>query len=445
MSTKPRIEEFSQAAAAGNAAAQFNMGLWCLRQEGSGPFPAPACEWFSKSARQGFAPAQTMMGRVNLGFPGGRRDVDAARSWFLKAADQGFAEGLYQLAELSVATGDTAGHYEEARGWLEKAGAASHPLALCQLAYLHDEGIGGAADPGKAIALYQEAARQGMPRAWNQLASCFATGHGFEKDAVKALAAYGRAAERLYPGAAQAQARLEAGLTNAGRASAAALSEESLTSERPAADRFLKRPACTPEVLSESPRIALLRNLFTRTECQHLIATARPHLEPSRVVSEAGQNVLDHKRSSWEMRFYPESKDMLVWIYERRLARLSETRVEQGEPLMILRYEPGQEYQPHVDFFDQDLPAHRKRIEEGGQRVLTMLTYLCDVEAGGGTEFPELDLTVQPEPGTTLAFYNVLPDGRVDPRTLHAGLPVETGVKWLATRWIRDRDWVERR
>ncbi len=444
MRNKPQLEKFSQAAEAGNPVAQFNLGLWHLRQPGSGPFPEQAREWFLKAAHQGFAPAQTMVGKMRLGFPGGERDVDAARDWFSKAADQGFTEAYYQLAELSVASGAEADNYRLARAWLEKASAAEHALAMCQLAYLLDEGIGGAADPAGAIKLYQRAARLGMPRAWNQLGRCFETGHGLSSSRERAIAAYRRAAERGYPGAADASTRLEAGETAAGRESPADLSDDALTNAG-IVNPSKPRPECIPEVLSDSPRIALLRDLFTPTECQHLIAAAKPYLEPSRVVSDAGQEILDHNRSSWEMRFYPEAKDMLVWIYERRLARVSETRPEQGEALLVLRYQPGQEYRTHVDFFDPDLPGQRAHIDTSGQRMLTMLTYLAEVEEGGGTEFPELGITVAPQAGTALVFYNVMPDGQVDRRTLHAGLPVKAGIKWLATRWIRDRDWVDPR
>lgn len=445
MSNDPQIEKFRSAAESGNPAAQFNMGLWHMRQPGAGPFPPPAQDWFAKSAQAGFAAAQTMLGRIQLGYPGSPRDTDAARQWFLRAAEQGFAEASFQLAELAVATGDDDAHYSEARDWLEMAIEIDHPGAMCQLAYLLEEGIGGAADCGRAIALYQQAASAGVARAWNQIAHYFRIGHGCRADGAMALAAFRRAAKKGYPNADKAADDVDRELDKAQKERAEALSDDDLLAAQARSGEFKPRPQCVPEVLSEAPRIAVLRNLFTAPECQHLIATSRPFLEPSRVVSQEGRNVKDDKRTSWEMRFYPESKDMLIWIYERRLARISETRAAQGEPLMILRYEAGQEYQTHVDFFDAELPGQKALIEANGQRVLTMLTYLSAVEAGGGTEFPELGITVEPDPGSTLAFYNVMPGGQPDPRTLHAGLPVQRGVKWLATRWVRDRDWVDSR
>lgn len=441
MKNDPLPEQYRIAAEAGNPAAQFNVGLWHLRRPDAGPFPPAAQQWFRRAAEAGFAPAQTMLGRMYLGYPGGSRDVGAARAWFKKAAEQDFAEACHQLAELCVASGEDEACYVEARGWLEKANTLKHPLAMCQLAYLLDEGIGGARDGLRALTLYQQAARAGVPRAWNQLARYFAIGHGFKQDPRRAVAAYQRAARGNYPGADAAAAHIAGQLGTDELAAAAGMDDEQVGAAVAEAQRITQRPDCAPEVLSTDPRIAVLRGLFLPTECQHLISISQPHLQPSMVVSEEGKNVPHEMRTSWEMRYEPAFKDMLVWIYERRLARLSNTRPEQGEPLLILRYQPGQQYRTHVDYFDPHLPGQKQVIDETGQRFLTMLTYLCDVEAGGGTEFPKLGIRVEPEQGMTLAFHNVTTDGQPDPRTKHAGLPVEAGVKWLATRWVRDRDW----
>ena len=43
-----------------------------------------------------------------------------------------------------------------------------------------------------------------------------------------------------------------------------------------------------------------------------------------------------------------------------------------------------------------------------------------------------------PRPGAALAFRNVLADGTTDEDSLHAGLPVRRGEKWIATLWIRE-------
>jgi prolyl 4-hydroxylase len=99
------------------------------------------------------------------------------------------------------------------------------------------------------------------------------------------------------------------------------------------------------------------------------------------------------------------------------------------------RYQVGQEYKQHRDYFTDS--------KHTAQRLVTVFAYLNDVEAGGNTAFPILGVSVRPERGKAVRFTNTHPDGKPDPDTLHAGLPVIRGEKWLATLWFWDRpfDW----
>lgn len=78
--------------------------------------------------------------------------------------------------------------------------------------------------------------------------------------------------------------------------------------------------------------------------------------------------------------------DVLSFIYLRNEACINSKLLfcsDNGEPIQILRYENGQKYEPHFDFF-QD-PGN---IAIGGHRIATILMYLSDVEKGGETVFP---------------------------------------------------------
>ena len=132
-------------------------------------------------------------------------------------------------------------------------------------------------------------------------------------------------------------------------------------------------------------------------------------------------------RTSHGMNFDPTIEDVAVRSLNERLARASGTDVEWGEPLHILRYAPGQEYKPHLDA----IPNAQN------QRNWTILVYLNDGYSGGETRFDLLNVEFRGAPGDALIFRNVDEQGRLDPRTRHAGVPVTGGVKWLATRWIR--------
>jgi prolyl 4-hydroxylase len=117
----------------------------------------------------------------------------------------------------------------------------------------------------------------------------------------------------------------------------------------------------------------------------------------------------------------------VVNALNRRIAAFSGTSVAQGEPLQLLCYRPGAEYRAHVDA----LPS------EPNQRILTVLVYLSNDYAGGETHFPRAGLSFRGNPGDALIFSNVTGDGRLDPLAIHAGMPVTSGVKWIASRWIR--------
>jgi prolyl 4-hydroxylase len=69
------------------------------------------------------------------------------------------------------------------------------------------------------------------------------------------------------------------------------------------------------------------------------------------------------------------------------------------------------------------------------------MIYLNAVEAGGATRFKVLGKTFQPEQGKLLCWNNRLPDGGVNPATLHHGMKVRRGVKYIITKWYRERPW----
>lgn len=110
-----------------------------------------------------------------------------------------------------------------------------------------------------------------------------------------------------------------------------------------------------------------------------------------------------------------------------------------GEPVQGQRYREGQEFKPHNDWFytsEKYWPGERRR---GGQRSWTAMVYLNAVEAGGATNFVRAGLAIEPTPGVLLLWNNALPDGSPNEGTLHAGMPVEKGTKYIITKWYRTR------
>lgn len=183
------------------------------------------------------------------------------------------------------------------------------------------------------------------------------------------------------------------------------------------------------ERLSADPAAELIRGLLGREECAYVMTLAEPALTPSVIVDPQGRRLPHPVRTSYGMSFGPTGEDLVVNRINCRLAEATATAPECGEPLHILRYRHGQEYRPHVDA----LPG------AANQRDWTVLVYLNEDYVGGETVFPELGLSVRGRAGDALVFRNTGADGLGDPRSRHAGLPVTSGTKWLATRWIRRR------
>ncbi len=110
-----------------------------------------------------------------------------------------------------------------------------------------------------------------------------------------------------------------------------------------------------------------------------------------------------------------------------------------GEPVQGQRYLPGQQFKPHNDWFYTSEGYWPQEEARGGQRSWTAMAYLNAVEAGGATAFPLLGLEIEPRSGALLLWNNALPDGRPNEATLHAGMPVEAGAKYVITKWYRSR------
>jgi prolyl 4-hydroxylase len=112
-----------------------------------------------------------------------------------------------------------------------------------------------------------------------------------------------------------------------------------------------------------------------------------------------------------------------------------------GEPVQGQRYAVGQEFKPHCDYFNPGGADWERYTSVAGQRTWTFMIYLNEVEAGGATRFKCIDKTFQPEPGKLLAWNNRRPDGSVNPNTLHHGMKVRKGTKYVITKWYREKPW----
>jgi len=189
---------------------------------------------------------------------------------------------------------------------------------------------------------------------------------------------------------------------------------------------------------AETPPLRVFDGLLSGDECAALIDLARPRLQRARTVAHDGAKQIDEHRTSDGM-FFALGEQPLIERIESRIAALLGVPVDHGEGLQVLHYLPGQQYEPHQDWFDPTQPGYAAITATGGQRIASLVIYLNTPAAGGGTAFPEAGFTVTAQRGSAVCF--TYESG--DTSSLHAGLPVLEGEKWIATKWLRERPYRE--
>ncbi|XP_065021645.1 probable prolyl 4-hydroxylase 4 isoform X2 [Musa acuminata AAA Group] len=218
--------------------------------------------------------------------------------------------------------------------------------------------------------------------------------------------------------------------------------------------RSLPHPIIDPsrsKLLSWKPRAFVYERFLTDEECDHLISLARLELKRSAVADNlSGKSTLSEVRTSSGM-FINKGKDSIVEGIEDKIAAWTFLPKENGEDIQVLRYEPGQKYDPHYDYF-----SDKVNIARGGHRIATVLMYLTDVAKGGETVFPSAEeprhrgedakddsfsecaqrgKAVKPKRGNALLFFSLHPDATTDQGSLHAGCPVIEDENESCERW----------
>lgn len=199
----------------------------------------------------------------------------------------------------------------------------------------------------------------------------------------------------------------------------------------------------TPGIWRYSPsrerpvQFYLMEGFLSSEECAALVTQIDSGCYPSPLYDK--DNYADVRTSqSCNLNVY----DPLVASIDARIAALVGLDRALGEPLQGQRYAEGQEFKDHADFFYIDQPYWAEYGAHGGQRTWTAMVYLASPQSGGGTAFPLIDLDIAPRVGRILVWNNMALDGSPNPWTLHCGRPVLGGVKYIVTKWYRERPFI---
>ncbi|XP_030372901.1 prolyl 4-hydroxylase subunit alpha-2-like [Scaptodrosophila lebanonensis] len=181
------------------------------------------------------------------------------------------------------------------------------------------------------------------------------------------------------------------------------------------------------EIVNENPFIVLYHDILYEHEINSLtnqsITTdgwtddAEPELEVERICKVS--TVQDRKIG-------------------RRVEQMSGLNVDLDNYMQLSNYGLGGHFRNHFDYVD--LKGHSIIVplmaKYHGDRFATVLFYLSNVELGGATIFPRLNLTIWPQRGAALLWYNL--DNSVEPEKLseHAVCPVIVGSRWVLAEFI---------
>jgi prolyl 4-hydroxylase len=178
----------------------------------------------------------------------------------------------------------------------------------------------------------------------------------------------------------------------------------------------------------------VVKRFLDEETCAALIEMIDAKRRPSDIVDDSG---IANFRTSETCDL--DSTDELVARVDEKFSQLLGIPLDYGEPLQGQRYAPGQEFRPHTDTFNPGGYDFYVHTANQGQRTWTAMAYLHEPEEGGATRFKTIGKTIQPETGKLLAWNNLNPDGTPNGATLHQGMKVRRGTKYVLTKWFREQ------
>jgi prolyl 4-hydroxylase len=178
------------------------------------------------------------------------------------------------------------------------------------------------------------------------------------------------------------------------------------------------------------------KNFLSPDECAALIDMIDAGRRPSTIADPNGDGYF---RTSETCDL--DVADPFVATIDAKLCAFAGIDPAYGEPIQGQRYDVGQEFKAHTDFFDPRGADYAKYCSVAGNRTWTLMVYLNQPAAGGATRFTRIGKTVQPETGKLLAWNNRIATGQPNDASLHHGMKVRAGVKHVITKWYREKPW----
>jgi len=187
----------------------------------------------------------------------------------------------------------------------------------------------------------------------------------------------------------------------------------------------------------DNPEILIFHNVLNNEEIQTLKKLATPYLQQAQVVDpeingHIGEANYRIAKTMFLMDVFPGVKQIDKKL-NLRFEAMTGLNTDTAEQLQLNNYGLGGQYEFHTDHGEEGsvIADH-----PNGNRIATLLCYLSDVERGGETVFTKLGLSIRPEKGDAVFWFNLYSNGNGNPNTVHASCPVVSGSKWVANKWF---------
>ena len=205
---------------------------------------------------------------------------------------------------------------------------------------------------------------------------------------------------------------------------------------------YPKKIADNVTMFSNDPILYVVDDFLSDDECDAFIQASAGKLKPSTVISP--DEHIQHESRTSENCWIEHDANDIVHEVSKRFSILVQMPIRNAELYQFVYYKKGAQYKPHFDSFDYETEDGKKNWEPGGQRMITVIAYLNDVEEGGETGFPKLDINIPAKKGNAVVFHNTLLNDpgathpKINPKSLHGGMPVTKGEKWMVNLWFRE-------
>lgn len=408
---------------------------------------AEAHTWLEQAAHHDVPEACNLLGLMHLNGIGVPQQPTLAAGYLQRAADRGLKEACYTLGNLMFNGIGVPVDEARASDFLLQAAELHHLPALRTLGLLHCLAEHGSTQNAVALYCLRQAAQGGDALSqyllatellWDSARQQQAEGlYWLQQAANRQVHCAVARLQRLLTGPEREHWQLLAQMYRPGHA----LGSRPTLSVPDLQKLAQNNPAVADTLVPGT--VWQITNVLAPLVCEHFMNLAMPVLAPSHVIDpDSGKPLTNEARTSSSMYFSLSMYDFIVGLTLKRITKLGEKDITHAEPLAVLRYLPGQQYQVHYDYFTNSGDAAQLVEMRGGQRTTTVFVYLNDVEAGGETDFPLLHVHVSPAQGKAVKFMNLDSKGEPNTQTLHAGKPVIRGEKWLLTVWFRQRPFV---